>query len=161
MKKTKKSASKAVKPVETTNVAAPKSAPAKLDDKPARQVKPRKRAADFLSDDEDVQEKTEKVKKAKAEPKEKKEKLLSKPDLKETELASNSEDESASEDDQTAALIRGFESSDDEEDPSGDEGFRPGQEVPKIPDSKQIKRKLRKMKKRDEEPEEPGVVCIR
>jgi nucleolar protein 15 len=164
-------------------------------------VKARKRASDFLSDDEGekttgkqppastdlpasaedsvtpAKKKSKKStvdsgprKKAKldaeADLQDKKAKTISKPSLKEAAKpapASDDEESAAEEDDHTAAFIKGFESSDDE-DPSGDEGFEPGQEVPSIPDSKQVKRKLQKAKKRAAEkvePEEPGVVYIR
>ncbi|KAL1957149.1 hypothetical protein VTO42DRAFT_6292 [Malbranchea cinnamomea] len=189
------------------NGSAPKPGVVKSVDSSARQVKPRKRAVDFLSDDEDARDRIEKVKEsdspagtakaskdtskpakkkarktaepeslvteiaedrkakkakeADTESKDQKAKSISKSTESDVKYASESESEDVSEeDDQTAALIKGFESSDEEEDPSGDEGFQPGQEVPKIPDSKQIKRKLRKMKMREEEPEEPGVVYV-
>lgn len=75
----------------------------------------------------------------------------------------DSEDESeGAEDDQTAALIKGFESSGDE-DASEDEGFDSKQPVPKVPDSKKVKRKiLKKQKKAAEEGagDTPGVVYV-
>ncbi|OGM39307.1 rRNA processing protein gar2 [Aspergillus bombycis] len=72
--------------------------------------------------------------------------------------ASASEDEE--EDDRTTALIKGFESSGDE-DESGDEGFNPDQPVPKIPDSKKAKRKiLKKQRENKQEAEEPGTVYV-
>lgn len=204
-KKTKKSAAKTAKlPTETKAKTATKdkkvadatngttSKPVKLDTAPARDIKPRKRAADFLSDDEDEVVKTDKknaskgsksetVKPAKKKAKEdakttsvvpkagkdavketkvETKKESSKKSTKEPEAPAFRDEESGDEDDQTLALIRGFESS-GEEDISGDEGFEPGQDVPQIPDSKQVKRKLRKLKKsHSDEPEKPGTVYI-
>nr|KMM73523.1 MKI67 FHA domain-interacting nucleolar phosphoprotein [Coccidioides posadasii RMSCC 3488] len=186
-----KGASKDKKPNNVTNGKATK--PLNLDNAPARDIKPRKRAADFLSDEEDEIIKrdkkdalkdsasvtnesvkppkkkakeeakattttTEKVslKKDDAKAKEKKEPF--KKSKKEVEVLADNDHES--EDDHTLALIRGFDSS-GEEDISGDEGFEPGQAVPQIPDSKQVKRKIRKLKKNHtDEPEEPGTVYI-
>lgn len=204
-KKTKKVEAK---PTEPTN-ASPKpilkknkgsgaekpAAKLKVNGEPTRQVKPRKRAADFLSDNDDSEsedvpetkadpekklsnKKTkkadgtaapalkEKTTKAKASTKAKKpEPVAEKSDDEEMEDeesavsgASASEDEE--EDDRTAALIKGFESSGDE-DESGDEGFNPDQPVPKIPDSKKAKRKiLKKQKENKQEAEEPGTVYV-
>ena len=178
------------------------STAAATDDKPARKINQRKRAADFLGDDhdeEDIHEEhdlqasgkltepkedasskpAKKKSKTAAEPEPandkkkiasgskpaKKAKLLSNPSLQETHFSSDSNDESGAEveDDQTDALIKGFESSGDE-DASEDEGFEPGQQVPAIPDSKQVKRKMRKKEKRNkvepEHPEQRGVVYV-
>lgn len=179
---------KASAPVETNGASSKPSL--KLNGEPARQVKPRKRAADFLSDDEDAQSKTasQEIKKAKSakkdkkseqengdsniadtEEKESKAKKSSKPKKKEivnedfsdvsSSDASEQEDDE-DEDDQTAALIKGFESSGDEEDASGDEGFDPEKPVPKIPDSKKLKRKLVKKQKSIGQPEETGTVYV-
>ncbi|KAL1849031.1 nucleolar protein [Paecilomyces lecythidis] len=188
-KKSKKAESKAVEspkqpakpilkktaaPAETNGASAKSSL--RLNGQPAREVKPRKRAADFLSDDEDAE--TKKTKSAKKDKKgEKKDgdlngtdaKKSSKPKKKEivnedfsddsSPEASEQEDDE-NEDDQTAALIKGFESSGDEEDASGDEGFDPEKPVPKIPDSKKVKRKLVKKQKSVGEPEETGTVYV-
>ncbi|KAJ9247498.1 hypothetical protein DTO207G8_8074 [Paecilomyces variotii] len=179
---------KTAAPVETNGASSKPSL--KLNGEPARQVKPRKRAADFLSDDEDAQSKTasQETKKAKSakkdkkseqengdsniadtEEKESKAKKSSKPKKKEivnedfsdvsSSDASEQEDDE-DEDDQTAALIKGFESSGDEEDASGDEGFDPEKPVPKIPDSKKLKRKLVKKQKSIGQPEETGTVYV-
>lgn len=183
----------------------------KFNNEPARQVKPRKRAADFLSDDED--EDDEKVDKPNISPstanpatnqekhhkKKKRSKKgsnstaavqqppnpdapslsvdvteknkLGKAEKKDrmghemTEIAdqSSSHDAPASEeefeDNMTSALIKGFESSGDE-DMSGNEGLKPGQNIPTIPDSKKIKKRLLKIKKTTDESEEPGTVYI-
>lgn len=170
------------------------SASLKLNGEPARQVKPRKRAADFLSDDEDAdikeapveeKKKTERAvsggKKAKKDDKassaalkeqaakaEKgknkangKDKKADEVVEKDDESLSGSEsDEDGAEDDQTVALLKGFESSGDEDD-SEDEGYDPSQPVPNIPDSKKVKRKLlKKQKKSDGAVEQPGTVYI-
>jgi nucleolar protein 15 len=169
----------------------------KLNGEAARQVKPRKRAADFLSDDEsepevvapepkaDTEEKKQPSKKkskkedgtpapatkaktsaAAAKPKAKKpEPVVEESDEEDNEqVPVVSEDSSEDEeddvlDDQTAALIKGFESSGDE-DESGDEGFDPDQPVPKIPDSKKAKRKILKKQKKHDEPQAPGTVYV-
>ncbi|KAM5434067.1 nucleolar protein [Microsporum canis] len=181
--------SKLVKENGVVNGAKPEKLPVKLDKKPAKEVKPRKRAADFLSDDEDISENeveykpevkkepqpkkkvksekpaagsmskdkgstaAEKTKKAKAKSKE-----AEKP-AKEPSPSELDADSDVSEDDQTLALIRGFESS-GESDVSEDEGFEPGQEVPKIPDSKKAMKAIRRKKKENPEPEEPGTVYV-
>jgi nucleolar protein 15 len=170
----------------------------KLNGEPARQVKPRKRAADFLSDDEsepevvasepkaeaDTEQKKQPSKKkskkedgtpapatkaktsAAAKPKAKKpEPVVEESDDEDNEQVpvvsddSSEDEEDDTLDDQTAALIKGFESSGDE-DESGDEGFDPDQPVPKIPDSKKAKRKILKKQKKHGEPEAPGTVYI-
>ncbi|OJJ44780.1 hypothetical protein ASPZODRAFT_100943 [Penicilliopsis zonata CBS 506.65] len=133
-----------------------------LNGKPTRQVKPRKRAADFLSEDEDEEAKAA----PKSEPKPDKKKV--KNSKKVEVVAEESDDESEAsvaseedeaEDDQTTALIKGFESSGDE-DASDDEGFDPDQPVPRIPDSKKAKRKILKKQKKSDEPDEPGTVYV-
>ncbi|KAJ5579007.1 rRNA processing protein gar2 [Penicillium hetheringtonii] len=78
----------------------------------------------------------------------------------EEDIDEDDEEDEEAEDDQTAALIKGFESSGDEDD-SGDEGFEAGKPVPRIPDSKKIKQKLlKKQKKNAGTQEEPGTVYI-
>lgn len=160
----------------------------KFNGEPARQVKPRKRAADFLSDDEESEpevdakatkaqtEKKAANKKSKKEdgtaaPAAKTKTTNAKPlpkSKKPEAIADNNDDSAASEsgedeeeDDRTVALIKGFESSGDE-DESGDEGYDPSKPVPKIPDSKKAKRKILK-KQKDEKSgsgEEPGTVYV-
>ncbi|EQL28686.1 hypothetical protein BDFG_08599 [Blastomyces dermatitidis ATCC 26199] len=203
------------KAAEATNSDLPKSVPVKVTSEPARQIRPRKRAADFLSDDEAEEGDREKSKKksvtsspaaakskssAAEKPSKKKSKKAAevpRPSVpsaakttatkadsgKESLSASKSSKESKDvteaskeisrqiaedenegsegegDDDQTTALIQGFESSGDE-DISGDEGFEPGKGVPAIPDAKQMKRKLRKMKKNTTEAEEPGTIYV-
>jgi nucleolar protein 15 len=63
------------------------------------------------------------------------------------------------EDDRTVALIKGFESSGDE-DPSEDEGFDPNKALPSIPDPKKTKRKILKRQTKISEVETPGTVYI-
>ena len=186
-------------------VVSPKSL--KLNGEAARKIKPRKRAADFLSDDEgdvenDNSAKVSEVKRSTADEKSKTSKKKAKKDAvvdttavkeasaldtvqdaddakpqsgkrskgakegkghKKVELvdepASDDAENDAREDDQTLELIKGFESSGDE-DISGDEGFEAGQPVPTIPDSKKTKRKLQKMAKKRDTPEEPGAVYV-
>ncbi|KAE8337632.1 hypothetical protein BDV24DRAFT_139609 [Aspergillus arachidicola] len=204
-KKTKKVEAK---PTESTN-ASPKpilkknkgndaekpAAKLKVNGEPTRQVKPRKRAADFLSDNDDSESENtpktkvetekklsnkktkkadgtaapapkEKTTKAKASTKAKKPEPVAEEsddgemDDEESAVSGASASEDEEEDDRTAALIRGFESSGDE-DESGDEGFNPDQPVPKIPDSKKAKRKiLKKQKENKQEAEEPGTVYV-
>lgn len=199
-KKTKKVEAKVVeaKVVEATEGAAPKpilkkkqngtakpkdakatTAP-KTNGEPARQAKPRKRAADFLSDEEDDDDiapapaasrktgnkKTKKDSESvsagkKGASKAKKLEVPEESDEEDAEDAQSlpSEGEDEREDDQTAALIKGFESSGDEDD-SGDEGYTPGKPVPKIPDSKKAQKKIMKNQKEGNAPEEPGTVYI-
>lgn len=66
------------------------------------------------------------------------------------------EDES-DDDDQTAALIKDFESSDSEA-ISGDEGYEPGQQVPDAPTSKTMQRKLEKAEAIAYN--DPGVIYV-
>ncbi|KAJ5963416.1 uncharacterized protein N7479_003292 [Penicillium vulpinum] len=210
-KKTKKVEAK---PAEATKEAAPKSilkknekatkakaektvAPAKTDVEPTRQVKPRKRAADFLTDEETEEtvapvkadKKTEKkaekkptAKKSKKEeaeaapaptpkkaaakkaaPKTKKPEPVveSEEEVAEEDLspANESEAENDGDDDQTEALIKGFESSGDEDESDG-EGYKEGEPIPKAPDTKKAERKLAKQLRKDGPPEEPGTVYI-
>ncbi|KAJ6164275.1 hypothetical protein N7470_002947 [Penicillium chermesinum] len=137
--------------------------------------KPRKRAADFLSDDENEEpaaststKSAKKPKKSESAGKESKtsskakktEEVAEDSDDEPQDVAPESEDEEDEElDDQTAALIKGFESSGDEDD-SGDEGYSKDKPVPKIPDSKKTQRKIAKKLKQNEAPEEPGTVYI-
>jgi nucleolar protein 15 len=170
----------------------------KINGEPARQVKPRKRAADFLSDNEENEaedaietkveaekkssnkktkkadgtaapaptEKTNKPKndtKAKGNTKVKKPEIVaeeSDDDEMEDKESASSDASAEDEDDRTVALIRGFESSGDE-DESGDEGLNPDGPIPKIPDSKKAKRKiLKKQKENKQEADEPGTVYV-
>ncbi|PYH41835.1 uncharacterized protein BP01DRAFT_360031 [Aspergillus saccharolyticus JOP 1030-1] len=201
-KKTKKTESKSAQPPKETPKPTLKKAkknemPVKTDlplkgkanGEPSRQVKPRKRAADFLSDNEESETEAEitDVKASKKEPSTKKSKKSDgtaaaaskgKTDKANTkskkvepvvEEDSEARDDSAAsddnqsdfeEDDRTAALIRGFESSGDEGE-SDDEGFDPSQPVPKIPDLKKAQRKLAK-KQQDgaSQSEGPGAIYV-
>ncbi|CAG7928359.1 unnamed protein product [Penicillium olsonii] len=172
------------------------AAPAKPKAEPTRQMKPRKRAADFLTDEETeapapakADKKAEKKtaekpaakkskkdeteaapaskkaapKKAAAKKTEKKPEPVESEDEEDVEVPTAVvESESEGEDDQTADLIKGFESSDDE-DESG-EGYKEGQPIPKAPDTKKAERKLAKALakelKKNGPPEEPGTVYI-
>ncbi|KAJ5502084.1 hypothetical protein N7463_004958 [Penicillium fimorum] len=204
-KKTKKVEAK---PAEATEEAAPKSilkknekatkskaekaaAPAKANVEPTRQVKPRKRAADFLTDEETeepvapvkVDKKAEKkpaAKKSKKEeaeaaptpkkaaakkaaPKTKKPEPVVESEEEDVEVdvspADESEAENEGDDDQTEALIKGFESSGDEDESDG-EGYKEGEPIPKAPNTKKAERKLAKQLRKDGPPEEPGTVYI-
>lgn len=153
-----------------------KAAP-KANGESARQVKPRKRASDFLSDEENDEPAAPAPKKAankkpkkeetdsaqaakKASSKAKKAEVPAESDEEEVlSMPSDSEEEiEDAEDDQTAALIKGFESSGDE-DESGDEGYNPDKPVPKIPDTKKAQKKIAKQQK-GAAPEEPGTVYV-
>ncbi|KAI1974671.1 nucleolar protein [Ophidiomyces ophidiicola] len=199
-KKSKKSSVKPVKAATESRTRVPKSGkasddvngsvskPLKVDSTPTRDIKPRKRAADFLSDDEADATKLSKKgtksskkvtdeivkpvkKKAKEEPASTSLVTSKKPSSKDKKVKESKElakavvETSPEEDEQEdegddAEFLRGFESS-GEEDASGDEGFAHGQEVPQIPDSKQVKRKIRSMKKHHpDEKDEPGVVYL-
>ncbi|KGO68548.1 Nucleotide-binding, alpha-beta plait [Penicillium italicum] len=164
--------------------------PAKTNGEPTRQVKPRKRAADFLTDEEPEEpvapvkadkkaEKKPAAKKSKKEaveatptPKKAAAKKAA-PKTKKPEPVVDSEEEDAEEDvspadesdaenegdDQTEALIKGFESSGDEDESDG-EGYKEGEPIPKVPDTKKAERKLAKQLRKDGPPEEPGTVYI-
>ncbi|KAF5015773.1 hypothetical protein F66182_12771, partial [Fusarium sp. NRRL 66182] len=148
-----------------------KASVAETADAPARKIKPRKRASDFLSGDEEDDKSAEETKTKKQKESVKK---VEKNEAKKTapaktkkvevvEQAESAEEDQDSEndevDDQTAELIRGFESSGDE-DASEDEGFEAGKAVPRIPDSKKAKRKIQKKLKENDQPNEPGTVYV-
>ncbi|KAL5050248.1 hypothetical protein BDW71DRAFT_173465 [Aspergillus fruticulosus] len=193
-KKTKKVVAKAAEPAEnsksilkknkTNGAKEDKSTKPKANGDASRPIKPRKRAADYMSNDESEDEvpvkKAEKETKTKpsakktkqedgtAAPVKEKAGKASKKAKKLEIVPSDSEEEAApaveeseEEDDQTTALIRGFESSGDE-DESGDEAIDPEAPVPKIPDSKKAKRKILKLQKQSkaESSEQPGVVYV-
>ena len=61
--------------------------------------------------------------------------------------------------DQTAALLKGFESSDDEGNVSGAERFKQGQDVPALPDAKKLNKKL-KVANKQGEGVDSGVVYV-
>jgi nucleolar protein 15 len=60
--------------------------------------------------------------------------------------------------DQSAALLKGFESS-GEEDASGEERFKQGQDVPALPDANKLNKKL-KLANKQGEGVESGVVYV-
>ncbi|KAL4782384.1 hypothetical protein BJX76DRAFT_292270 [Aspergillus varians] len=156
-------------------------------------IKPRKRAADYMSEEdsdaevEDVPAKAaEKETKSKPSAKKAKQEDGTAAPVKETpaksgkkaakkveivasdsedsegqEITLNAEESEDEDDDQTTALIRGFESSGDE-DESADEAIDPEAPVPKIPDSKKAKRKILKLQKENKSgtSEQPGVVYV-
>ena len=62
-------------------------------------------------------------------------------------------------DDQTEALLKGFESDDDEEDATNEEGLQPGQEIPDAKISKKTQKQLQVAAESDAS-EKPGVVYI-
>ncbi|KAJ5485237.1 hypothetical protein N7539_005225 [Penicillium diatomitis] len=157
-----------------------------------RQTKPRKRAADFLSDEETekpapaptkapVNKKSKKEESSTQTAKKSASAKIGKPTPKPKQIveasdesddedfvlnASASESESNGsdqeiddvEDDQTAALIKGFESSDDEDDVA-DEGYDSKQPIPRIPDTKKAEKKLKKLQQ-GENKDEPGTVYV-
>ncbi|OKL59245.1 hypothetical protein UA08_05728 [Talaromyces atroroseus] len=137
---------------------------------PTRKIKPRKRASDFLSDDDDESNKSADeeedksvVSKNSSGRKDKKE-ASSKPQKAKVEAEEKTDNDEVSEedddlDDQTAELIKGFESSGDE-DASEDEGFDADKAVPRIPDSKKAKRKIQKKLKENTQTDEPGTVYV-
>ncbi|RAL16519.1 uncharacterized protein BO97DRAFT_475293 [Aspergillus homomorphus CBS 101889] len=198
-KKTKKVEAKAAQsPKPILKKAKKTEAPAKVESaselkvngKPARQVKPRKRAADFLSDNEESEPETEavEVKANKEKPSTKKSKKSdgtaapatkgkntkseskanvnpkkAEPVVEEDyededdSAASDASQNEAEEDDRTAALISGFESSGDEGE-SDDEGSKP---IHRGPDLNAAQRKIaKKLKENTGRPEEPGTIYV-
>lgn len=159
------------------------SSASKVNGESPRLAKPRKRATDFLSDEEDDEATvTTPVASQKSPGKKTKKDGESKPagkkgvlKAKKVEVSSESEEDAEDilsmqpeseeeiedelEDDQTAALIKGFESSGDEDD-SGDEGYTPDKPIPKIPDSKKAQKKIMKKQKEGDVSQEPGTVYI-
>ena len=60
-------------------------------------------------------------------------------------------------DEETLTLLKGFDSGSEDE-ASGDEGFKAGQAVPKVPTDKALAKKLKDMKQKDVD--EPGVIYV-
>ncbi|KAI2787635.1 hypothetical protein POX_f08008 [Penicillium oxalicum] len=183
----KKKETVTVKSKETKTETAPKA-----NGVSTRQAKPRKRAADFLSDEETekpapapakkpVNKKTKKEESSTQAAKKSASAKIGKPTPKPKQVeqasdesddedfvinasASESESEGSeeeiddAEDDQTAALIKGFESSGDE-DESADEGYDSKQPIPKIPDTKKAEKKMKKLQQ-GENKDEPGTVYV-
>ncbi|KAL8725816.1 MAG: hypothetical protein Q9181_006271 [Wetmoreana brouardii] len=67
------------------------------------------------------------------------------------------DDDDFEEGDQTVALIKGFESGGDEEEPNESAGFKKGMEVPQIPKNKDLTKKLKGVK---DTSDGPGVVYV-
>ncbi|KAL8668934.1 MAG: hypothetical protein Q9168_006460 [Polycauliona sp. 1 TL-2023] len=74
-----------------------------------------------------------------------------------SDLDESEEDDEYEEGDQTMALIKGFESQDEDDGPSMGEGFKEGQTVPGLPSKKDVENKLKAVK---EGSDEPGVVYV-
>ena len=72
-------------------------------------------------------------------------------------IASDIQESSEDEEDQTAALLKGFESS-ESEDSSGDEGFEQGRPIPKIPSTQKTQSKLAQIK--EDGNGETGVLYV-
>ncbi|KAF4628783.1 hypothetical protein G7Y89_g9374 [Cudoniella acicularis] len=82
------------------------------------------------------------------------------PIVDDAEKANGEEDESDFEvDDQTEALLKGFESEGDDEDESNEQGLASGQEVPKVELSKKDKKKLQKAIE-SAASDKPGVIYV-
>ena len=74
----------------------------------------------------------------------------------------NGDDEDEDEwepDDQTADLIKGFESDEEDQD-SGDEGFKDGKSLPKPPRRKDLAKKLKEANSGSNESDESGVIYV-
>ncbi|KAK8202791.1 hypothetical protein IWZ01DRAFT_515431 [Phyllosticta capitalensis] len=152
------------KPATTKKAAAPKA------DTAAKSKSSRKRASDFFEGEEEPEatEKPEtKSDKASKKSNKKQRKVEPEPEPEseseevaaeeEEDAAEESENEKEGEDDQTAALLKGFESSEDEQD-GEDEGFD-ADKVPAIPNEKKLRKKLSKAQG-EEGKEGPGVVYV-
>jgi nucleolar protein 15 len=125
--------------------------------------KPKPAAADEL----DTTLATTKPKKSekKSEPKSKKTKEPKPkdtiPDEEEEKEFGSSDDEGDSEvDDQTVALLKGFESDGDEEDATKEGGLKEGKKVPKVPTLTNQNKKAMKRAAESDTPEKPGVVFV-
>ncbi|KAI9829035.1 MAG: hypothetical protein M1832_000058 [Thelocarpon impressellum] len=79
------------------------------------------------------------------------------PVVKKRKVESQDEDQTEEADDQTAALLKGFESSDEDVEPAGD-GFGTGEKVPDIPKDQATQNRLKGAKAGSKG--EPGVVYI-
>ena len=78
----------------------------------------------------------------------------------EEEESGASEDEESEADDQTIALLKGFESDGDEEDAEKEGGLKEGREVPKVPTLTNRDKKVMKRAVESDGPEKPGVVYV-
>lgn len=74
-----------------------------------------------------------------------------------SDVEDSDEDEDYEEGDQTMALIKGFESQDEDDGPSMGEGFKEGQTVPDLPAKKEVEKQLKAVK---EDSDEPGVIYV-
>ncbi|KAL8989727.1 MAG: hypothetical protein Q9169_008296, partial [Polycauliona sp. 2 TL-2023] len=74
-----------------------------------------------------------------------------------SDLDESEEDSDFEEGDQTLALIKGFESQDEDDGPSMGEGFKEGQTVPDLPAKKEVEKQLKAIK---EGSDAPGVVYV-
>ncbi|KAH0389289.1 RNA-binding domain-containing protein, partial [Aureobasidium melanogenum] len=153
----------ALKKTETTTTTATKAKKEVKEDAPARTTRStRKRAEDFLEPEEKPAKKTTTVKPESASSKVSKTKAKASPKVavEEEEIAVANETDSeaeAEEDDQTAALLAGFESSDDENDPQEDDGIALDK-IPAVPNIKEVRKQV-KDAQQDEE-NTPGVIYI-
>ena len=67
-------------------------------------------------------------------------------------------DEDIEEDDQTAALLKGFESDEDSDDMSDEGGYKEGQPIPKIPKATEVRKQLKQAT--SEEEDESGIIYV-
>ena len=163
----------------TSKVAPVAAAPVRNNPRPAR-----KRAEDFLEKaevktaprkaapkakqivekqaEEPVEEKSaaakvtkSKGKKATAKPSEKQKEE----DVVPVEDDNDAEEDEDDVDDQTAALLAGFDSSEDEQDPEADEEGVSMDKVPALPDEKNVRKQLNSAEKAGEE-NKPGVLYV-
>ncbi|KAG9824767.1 RNA-binding domain-containing protein, partial [Aureobasidium melanogenum] len=151
-----------LKKTETTTTTATKAKKEVKEDAPARATRStRKRAEDFLEPEEEKPAKKTAVKPESASSKVSKAKAKASPKaaVEEEEIAVANETDSeaeAEEDDQTAALLAGFESSEDENDPQ-DDGIALDK-IPAVPNIKEVRKQV-KDAQQDEE-NTPGVIYI-
>lgn len=80
-------------------------------------------------------------------------------DINEDEAVTEEEDEDSEIDDQTEALLKGFESDEDEDDAEKEGGLKEGETVPAIPAIKKSKKKSKDATESGE-PDKPGVVYV-
>ncbi|KAI4223543.1 MAG: hypothetical protein LQ349_007412, partial [Xanthoria aureola] len=74
-----------------------------------------------------------------------------------SDVEESEEDDDYEEGDQTMALIKGFESQDEDDGPSMGEGFKEGQTVPELPGKKDVEKQLSAV---TEGSDAPGVVYV-
>jgi nucleolar protein 15 len=78
----------------------------------------------------------------------------------EAEEAEAIDDDESEADDQTVALLKGFESDGDEDDAEKDDGLKEGRAVPKVPTMTNRNKKVMKRAAESDGPEKPGVVYV-